>query len=147
MRSDAGEQAYVEFVTARQTHLRRVAFAICGDWHRADDLLQHALTRLYVGWPRIQREGAEEEFVRRVIVRARLDPAPGRSQARDDTTPLFGALQALPLRQRKVAVLHHWLGLSLEETAHELGTSTAAVRTLAERSLAELSGGLPQETR
>lgn len=33
MRSEGREQAYVEFVTARQTHLRRIAYSICGDWH------------------------------------------------------------------------------------------------------------------
>jgi DNA-directed RNA polymerase specialized sigma24 family protein len=53
MRSEGREQAYVEFVTARQTHLRRIAYSICGDWHQADDLLQTALTKLYVAWPRV----------------------------------------------------------------------------------------------
>ena len=39
----AGRDAAVsELVAARQRHLRRIAHALCGDWHRADDLLQTA---------------------------------------------------------------------------------------------------------
>ncbi|MDN5894931.1 MAG: SigE family RNA polymerase sigma factor, partial [Nocardioides sp.] len=33
-------------MAARRLHLRRVAYAICGDWHLADDLLQDALVKL-----------------------------------------------------------------------------------------------------
>ena len=39
MRSDR-ETAYTAFVAARQHHLRRVAYALCGDWHKADDLIE-----------------------------------------------------------------------------------------------------------
>ena len=78
MRADARGQGYVEFVTARQTHLRRIAYAISGDWHQADDLLQTALTKLYVAWPRLERRGTEEAYVRRIIVRASDRRAPAR---------------------------------------------------------------------
>ena len=37
MRRDQREASYSEFVRARQTHLRRIAYAICGDWPQADD--------------------------------------------------------------------------------------------------------------
>jgi len=63
------DAAYTEFVRARQTHLRRIAYAVCGDWHRADDLLQIALVKLYVAWPRLHRDGREEAYVRTMIVR------------------------------------------------------------------------------
>ncbi len=42
------DREYAEFVAARQIHLRRIAYAVCGDWDRAEDLLQTALTKLYV---------------------------------------------------------------------------------------------------
>ena len=70
MKHDA---AFSDFVAARQTHLRRIAYALCGDWHRADDLLQTALTKLYVAWPRIRHEGGEEAYVRQIMVRANID--------------------------------------------------------------------------
>ena len=39
----------------------------------------------------------------------------------EERNALFEALQALPVMQRKTVVLRHWLGLSVEETAAELG--------------------------
>jgi RNA polymerase sigma-70 factor (sigma-E family) len=153
MRTDAREQAYVEFVTARQTHLRRIAYAICGDWDRADDLLQAALVKLYVAWPRVQRLGSEDAFVRRIIVRANVDEHRGsgrhqspRAEGHGGAT-LFEALQALPAVQRKIVVLRHWLGLSVEETAEELGISPGSVRSHASRALASLHVAQSREAR
>jgi RNA polymerase sigma-70 factor (sigma-E family) len=156
MRVDARERAYVEFVTARQTHLRRIAYAICGDWDRAEDLLQAALTKLYVAWPRVQRMGLEDAYVRRIIIRAhprprrRESPGPDRRGGdRDptDRTALFEALQALPAMQRKTVVLRHWLGFSVEETAEELGISTASVQSHSSRALASLPVAPGREAR
>ena len=161
MPSDARERAYVEFVTARQTHLRRIAYAICGDWSRADDLLQTALTKLYVAWPRVELNGTEEAYVRRIIVRAHIDEHrrpwhrehPGldgidpAAEEHDptDRTALFAALQSLPVMQRKTVVLRHWLELSVEETAHELGISRGTVKSHSARALARLQSVLSLE--
>lgn len=140
MRSEASEAAYAEFVTARQTHLRRIAYAVSGDWSQADEILQAALTRLYAAWPRLQREGTEDAFVRRFIVRANVDGA--RTVADPDRSALFEALQGLPARQRKAVLLRHWLGLSVEETADDLGISAAGVRTHTARAEAVLHQAL-----
>ncbi len=163
MRSQAREETYVEFVTARQTHLRRIAYAICGDWHQADDVLQTALTKLYVAWPRVQRGATEEAYVRRIIVRATIDEhrRPWRREAPGldgldpaaaehdptDRTVLFAALQSLPVMQRKTVVLRHWLNLSVEETARELGISTGTVKSHSARALARLQSVLTLEER
>ena len=152
MKHDA---AFSDFVAARQTHLRRIAYALCGDWHRADDLLQTALTKLYVAWPRIRHEGGEEAYVRQIMVRANIDESrrPWRRERPTDTVPdtaaevgtaveersaLFEALQALPEQQRKVVVLRHWLGLSVRETAAELRISDGTVKSHSSRGLAAL---------
>ena len=37
------DSEFSDFVAARRTHLRRVAYACCGDWHRAEDLVQTSL--------------------------------------------------------------------------------------------------------
>jgi RNA polymerase sigma factor (sigma-70 family) len=158
MRVEAREAAYVEFVTARQTHLRRLAYALCGDWRQADDLLQAALVRLYVAWPRVWRLGTEESYARRLIVRAHVDERRGfhrrgreatdeHATDADGRTALFAALQALPEAQRKAVVLRHWLGLSVEEAAEELGMPQGAVRGHAERGLAVLEGAWAREER
>ncbi len=156
MSSAERDASFTEFVTARRTHLRRIAYAICGDWHRADDLLQTALTKAYVAWPRIRRDGSEEAYVRRIIVNADLDERrrpwrrerPGldglpEQPARptlptEERTALFDALQALPTMQRRTVVLRHWLGLSVEETATELKIGVGTVKSHSSRGLAAL---------
>ncbi len=156
MRSSDRDAAFSEFVAARQTHLRRIAYALCGDWHRADDLLQTSLTKLYVAWPRIRHEGGEEAYCRQIMVRANIDESrrPWRRERPSDRLPesaavepgapleersaLFEALQALPEQQRKVVVLRHWLGLSVRESADELGISEGTVKSHSSRGLAAL---------
>ena len=162
MRGTDRDAAFSEFVAARQTHLRRIAYALCGDWHRADDLLQTALTKLYVAWPRIRHEGGEEAYCRQIMVRANIDESrrPWRRErptdrlpehAADEPTPvdersaLFDALQGLPEQQRKVVVLRHWLGLSVRETAGELGISEGTVKSHSSRGLAALESVLSHQ--
>ena len=150
MRSEAD---YVEFVATRRTHLRRVAYALTGDWHLAEDLVQTALAKVYVAWPRIT--GAEEAYARKVILNAVIDerrrpwrretpvvehrdrpaPEPTGPEVRDE---VVAALQQLPAMQRKAVLLRHWLDLSVEETARELGVSTGTVKSHTSRGLDRL---------
>ena len=130
--------------SARQAHLQRVAYAVCGDWDRAEDLLQTALTKLYVAWPRLRREGAEDAYVRQIILRSHIDETrrPHRRETSgldghdptareplpvEERSALFEALQELPVMQRKVVVLRHWPGLDVRETARELGLAEGTV--------------------
>ena len=159
MNRGSRDDEFAAFVAARQTHLRRIAYAVCGDWHRADDLLQTALVKLYVAWPRLHRDGREEAYTRQIIVRANIDehrrpwrreesgldghdPVARTGLPVEDRSALFDALQALPVMQRKVVVLRHWLGLSVEETAHELGISTGTVKSHSSRGIEKLQAAL-----
>ncbi|HEX5994207.1 MAG TPA: sigma-70 family RNA polymerase sigma factor, partial [Jiangellales bacterium] len=129
---------FVTFVAARRRYLRRTAYLVCGDWHLADDLVQTALVKLYAAWPRIRREGAEEAYARRTIVRVYLDerrrpwrrerigldgvdPVQRAGLSYEDSDALIAALRALPARQRATIVLRYWCGLSVDEAAAELG--------------------------
>ncbi len=44
------DREFTDYVGARLGWLRRVAFLLCQDWQRADDLVQSAITSLYVHW-------------------------------------------------------------------------------------------------
>ena len=163
MRDARRDAKFTAFVAARQVHLRRIAYAVCGDWHRADDLLQTALTKLYVAWPRLRRDGREEAYVRRIIVRAEIDehrrparrertgldgvpePTTREGLGVEERSALFDALQALPSMQRRVVVLRHWLGLSVEETAADLGIATGTVKSHTSRAVAALQGSLTRQ--
>lgn len=158
---ESRDAEYAAFVAARQTQLRRIAYALCGDWHRADDLLQTALVKLYVAWPRLHRDGREDAYVRQIIVRANIDESrrpwrrerPGLDGIDQSTrvelpyeerSALIDALQELPPMQRKTVVLRHWLGLSVEQTATELAISTGTVKSHTSRGLAKLQEALAE---
>ncbi|HEY9352255.1 MAG TPA: sigma factor, partial [Nocardioides sp.] len=53
------DEEFSGFVAARRPHLLRTAYALCGDWHRADDLVQTSLLKLYASWRRVE-PGSEE---------------------------------------------------------------------------------------
>lgn len=159
MRAARRDEAFTAYVAARQTYLRRIAYAICGDWHQADDLLQIALTKLYVAWPRLRREGAEDAYVRQIILRSHIDetrrphrretpgldghdPSAREPLPVEERSALFEALQELPEMQRKVVVLRHWLGLDVRETARELNIAEGTVKSHSSRGLATLEAVL-----
>jgi RNA polymerase sigma-70 factor (sigma-E family) len=149
------EAAYVAFATSRRDQLRRIAYGMCGDWHRADDLVQTALVKLYVAWPRVADGGTEDAYVRKILLNAAIDASrrPSRRESPTDTLPepataprasvedrvsLVAALQELPAQQRATVVLRHWLGLSVAETATELGIAEGTVKSHSSRGLATL---------
>lgn len=155
MRRAEREAAYVEFATSRRDQLRRIAYGMCGDWHRADDLVQTALVKLYVAWPRVAHGGAQDAYVRKILLNAAIDASrrPSRRESPTDTLPerstptgasvedrvsLVAALQELPAQQRATVVLRHWLGLSVAETATELGIAEGTVKSHSSRGLATL---------
>lgn len=150
---------FTAYVAARRAHLRRTAFLLCGDWHRAEDLVQVALAKLYVAWPRVRRDSSPEAYVRTILVRTHVDETrrPWRRERCSDQLPedqartglpleerdaLRTALASLPPRQRAVVVLRHWVGLSVEETAAELGCSTGTVKSQTARAVSRLREAL-----
>ncbi len=161
MRREQRDAEFAAFVDARQRHYRRLAYAICGDWTQAEDLLQIALMKLYVAWPRVRRDGREDAYVRQILVRANIDEhrRPWRREFAVDQLPesgdggfdvsergsLIQALQELPLMQRKTVILRHWLNLTVEETAAELGISTGTVKSHSSRAIERLQHLLTRE--
>jgi len=148
------DREFEEFVDARTSVLRRTAYLLCGDWHRAEDLVQTALAKLYVAWPRVRRDGAVDAYARKVLVRAAIDESrhgfrrretvvgslPDNPTAGDAPADLDvrGALAALPPGQRAVVVLRYWEDLSVTETARLLGRTEGTVKSQAAKGLAAL---------
>ncbi|UFN43512.1 SigE family RNA polymerase sigma factor [Nocardioides okcheonensis] len=152
---------FVAFVDARSGALLRSARLLtAGDQHAAEDLLQTALERAYVAWPRIRRKGAEEAYVRSIMTRAAIDrtrqrtrrgevvtdevpDVPVHQAGPEDRDHVFALLAALTPRQRAVMVLRYYDDLSEAQIADALGCSAGAVKSHASRALAtlrELSG-------
>ncbi len=150
------DAAYSDYVVGRRGRLYRTAYLLCGDAHRAEDIVQIALAKLYVGWSRAQRADSVDAYVRRMVVNSHLDevrrPWHRRERASDpadldrvddepaadDTDALWTALRGLAPGQRRVVVLRHYWGLSVEETAADLGISPGTVKSQTSDALARL---------
>lgn len=144
---------FAAFVLSSQRRLRRVAFLVCGDWHRAEDIVQTALAQVYARWDRIRREDGPEGYAHRAVVNAAIDERrrpwrrehateflPDRVAPADDgiTPAVLEALATLPRRQRAVVVLRYVEDLDVEQTAALLGISTGTVKSQASKGLASL---------
>src|SRR4051795_8974074 len=68
VRSQDDVSAFAEFVAARSHSLFRTAYVVVGDHHLAQDLLQEALVKTYVAWPRLRDATKAEAYVRRTLV-------------------------------------------------------------------------------
>lgn len=150
---------FTAYVTARRDRLYRTAYLLCGgDVHRAEDVVQQALTKLYVAWPRVSRAESVDAYARRTVVNAHLDEVrrPWRRERAVDAVPevatsdpdlegadaLWTALRGLAPGQRRVVVLRHYLGLSVEETAADLGITPGTVKSQTSDALARLRAAL-----
>jgi RNA polymerase sigma-70 factor (sigma-E family) len=148
------ESAFSDYVAARRPQLFRTACLLCGDPHRAEDIVQDTLARLYAVWDRVERMDNIDGYVRRIIVNAHYSDRrrPWRreraSEPRDvplepgfpveDADAIRAALRALPPGQRRVIVLRHIWNLSIEETAAELRISTGTVKSQSADAVAAL---------
>lgn len=158
-RSANGSQrdaAFTAFVQARRPALLRLASLLAaGDGHLAEDMVQTALTRLYIAWWRVDRDQGPEAYARRVLVNAVIDERrrPWRrsetSRAELPELPITdpgvegrdtvrAALAALGPRMRSAVVLRHWLGYDVTECADLLGCSEGTVKSQTARGLERL---------
>src|SRR5450432_797107 len=68
------DEEFSAFVVAHRIGLVRFSCLLAaGDTQLAEDLVQTALSRLYVAWPRVRRTGSERAYARRIIVNAHTD--------------------------------------------------------------------------
>ena len=157
------DAAFEAYFAARSDAMRGTAYLLCGDWHRAEDLVQQTFTKIYLVWRRIQRHEAMDSYTRQTLVRTFLserrrgwfryesvgsrptDEAAPSSGLADERLVLLEALAKVPPRQRAVLVLRYWEDTSVEQTAALLDCSTGTVKSQAARGLATLRGLLEEE--
>src|SRR5581483_9371865 len=134
MQADA-EQQYVEYLTARLPRLHRIAYLLCGDRHRAEDIVHGYVNQILfreflglkrLGWSRVLLTERPPD---------RADPADTTVEDRD---AVMAALARLGNRQRAVIVLRYFCDLSVEQTAELLGCAEGTVKSQAARGLQTL---------
>ena len=152
--------SFTRWASERQQALLRTAVLLCGDHHRAEDLVQDALTKVAVRWSRL-RDQNPDAYARQVMVRTNISwwrrqrrevvldvregaPAAGPSAAVDRRLLLDRALAQLTPRQRATVVLRFYDDLTERDTAEALGVSTGTVKSQTHAALARLRTAAPE---
>ena len=154
---DAGDDAAFEaYFRARRDAVRRTAYLLCGDWHRADDHAQAAFVKLHRHWRRIRDRDALDGWMRRTVVRSVVDESrrPWRRERSTEVLDtgavdsgsdgvatrhvLVDGLRSVPPRQRAVLVLRFLEGLDVAGTAAALGCSEGTVKSQTAHGLTAL---------
>jgi RNA polymerase sigma-70 factor (sigma-E family) len=146
---------YAEYVALRLPALRRLALLLCQDRHRADDLVQQAIIKVYVHWAKAAGADNIDAYVNAILVREflherrsgwvtrvsltdQLPEGPARPVDHDCSMDLQAAVAALPPRQRATLVLRYYCDLNADQSAHALGCSAGTVKSQTAKALDSL---------
>ncbi len=156
--SSSVEEEFTSFVASASPQLHRKAWLLTTSSAAAEDLLQSALAKAYVHWRRVSAADDPTAYVSGIVLKTFLSDRRRRSSTEvavadvDDTATepddpalrltLLAALRTLAPLDRAVVVLRHWEDRSVEETAHALHLSSAAVKNRSLRALASLRAEL-----
>ena len=153
-RSAGTSDTVADLARDRGLELLRFAYLLCGDRHRAEDLLQDVLLAMFRRYPDTLPLDNPVAYARRALANANvsrarrgssselvLDVVPDTPIHRDDPADrdaLWQALRRLPVRQRTVLVLRYYADASDDDIATAIGARRGTVRSLASRALASL---------
>jgi RNA polymerase sigma-70 factor (ECF subfamily) len=164
MRGD--HDAFAALVTASTTRLYALACLILRDPDRAEDATQEAFVRAWREIPRLRDADRFDAWLRRLVVNACYDEA--RRVTRRAEVSLFSvvdrssvatsaamaesdrverAFRQLPLDQRTVLVLQHYVELSHTEIAETLGVPIGTVKSRVRYGVAAMRAALDADDR
>lgn len=157
--------SFDEFYAATVRRLTSQVHAMTGDRAEAEDAVQEAFARAWQHWGRVSEYADPEAWVRIVASRISVSAwrkAVSRSAAQrrrgvagelpglnPDYVAIIDALRQIPAAQRQAIVLHHLVGLSVDEIAsqHKLPVGTVKARlSRGRRALRPLLSDCEQET-
>lgn len=165
------DEEFSAFVQQRRHEfLRSACLLTAGDAYLAEDLVQTALAKLYLAWPRVRRQGSETAYAWRIIVNSHVDEVRRAHRRRErpvadppeftdpasesfpdvlDGEAVRAALRTLPDGMRAAVVLRHWADFSVAETARILNCSEGTVKSQTAKGINKLRDALgsPQGTR
>jgi RNA polymerase sigma-70 factor (sigma-E family) len=162
--SDRRRTQFADFVAARSPALHRAAYLMVGDVALAQDLVQEALTKTYVAWPRLRDPANAEAYTRRAITTTAISwfrrkgwnverpaaepperPVLGHAEAVTTSAWLWACLQGLPPRQRVAVVLRYYEDLTEAQTADAMGCAVGTVKSQVSAALTKLRAELGDE--
>jgi RNA polymerase sigma-70 factor (ECF subfamily) len=146
------------------TSCRRVVgqvYAMIGDLGEAEDAVHEAFIRAWQRWSKLRGYADPEAWVRTVAYRAAVSSwrkavnrfAAHRRHGISDVPELgpehvvlVQAMRKLSADQRRALVLHHVVGLPVEDVAREMGVAVGTVKSRLSRGRQALAGELSDQT-
>jgi RNA polymerase sigma-70 factor (sigma-E family) len=159
--------AFAEFATGRARALHRAAYLMVGDDLLAQDLVQEALVKTYVAWPRLRDPRNAEAYCRKAITTTAISwfrrkgwqnerpteylpdrashPSAGLDTSVAEHDAVWQAVLTLPARQRAALVLRFYEDLTEAQTAAAMGCAVGTVKSQVSAGLAKLRTQLGDE--
>ena len=138
------ELEFDEFYAASFRRIVGQVYAMTGSLAESEDSVQEAFARAWQRWGLVHEYRDPEAWVRTVAYRIsvsswrktanrlrahrRAEPSDEIPGMNPDRLALMRALRAISAEQRQAIVLHHVVGLSVEEIAHEIGAPSGTVK-------------------
>lgn len=149
------------FYNATNRRILHQMYAMTSNLADAQECTQEAYARAWQKWKTVQHAQSPEAWVRTVAWRiaasrwrktkngfaamARHGPPDHAQPPNPDHVALIDALRHIPEAQRRAIVLHHLVGMSVEEVAHEVGAPTGTIKARLSRGRAALAQLLTDE--
>jgi RNA polymerase sigma-70 factor (ECF subfamily) len=161
MKDPGAEEAYDAFFTASWARLQGQAYVLTGSPELAQDLTQEAMLRAWTHWNRIAGYDSPERWTRRVLHNLCIQSwrksqvlrfgspreIPTTPDMAEDHVLLAEAMRQLPGDQARALLLHDGLGMTVAETARELGVPEGTVKSWLSRSRKIVAANLNRSVR
>jgi RNA polymerase sigma-70 factor, ECF subfamily len=153
-------------MTASIDHLYRIARLILRDFDSAEDAVQEALVRCWRDLPGLREPDRFDAWLNRLLLHSVTDEArrrrrdgavltvlqiepsqPDSTNAlanRDELARVFGRLS---IEHRAIVVLHHYLGLTVDEAATTIGIPVGTAKSRLHYATEALRAGLEADAR
>lgn len=151
---------FEDLVEAESRGLLAAVYAIVGDQHRAEEIVQEAFERGYRRWRRVSRLDRPGAWVRRVAIneaisatrrrateQRALDRLTGLADRRGpdplaalDDDGVWTEVRRLPADQAAVIALRYGADLGIDDIAETMHLTVPAVKSLLHRARASLRG-------
>ena len=163
---DGDRDAYDILVTQVIDHLYRIARLILRDIDSAEDAVQEALVRCWRDLPRLRDPDRFDPWLNRILMHAitdeardrrrhgagltvlRFEPAvadvSGTLADRDEIARVFARLS---IEHRTIVVLHHYLGLTVDEAATTIGIPVGTAKSRLHYATEALRAALDADAR
>ena len=163
---DGDRDAFDLLLTSVVDHLYRIARLILRDFDSAEDAVQEALVRCWSGLPGLRDPEKFDAWLNRLLMHAvtdearkrrrmvatvhilQIEPAqPDGAGALADRDELARVFDRLSIDHRTIVVLHHYLGMTVDEAATTIGIPTGTAKSRLHYATEALRAALEADAR